>query len=175
MRGHIAELSHHDTSPGRRGRHGRHIAGGSYRVEAVWNHPVRPNPDDAAYQEVDLRVARLAGANLRHYVELYTDRTEVSLGRCAVIGGYGLGRGVELRKFGMTYGYAWEEGAVTQNLQLRWCTNSIDAISLNVRSTNPLNGTLSNHDFPWCPPMTRWRRSPRSWARQRRRLVCARG
>ena len=124
-----------------------HIAGGSYRVEAVWNHPVRPNPDDAAYQEVALRVARLAGANLLHYGELYTDRTEVSLGRCAVIGGYGLGRGVELRKFGMTYGYAWEEGAVTQSLQLRWCTNSIDAISLNVRSTNPLNGTLSNHDF----------------------------
>ena len=124
-----------------------HIAGTSYRVEAVWNHPDRPNPDDDDYREVDLRIAKLAGANLRQYAGLFTTGREVDKGKSAAIGGYGLGRGAELRKSGVTYGYAWEDPAVYKNLQLRWCTNSIDYIWLNVQAYNPQTGSLNNNDF----------------------------
>jgi len=123
------------------------IAGASYRVESIWNHPGRINPYDANYRDVDLRIAKLAGANLRHYVPLFKGVGEMDQGPHTVIGGFGLGRGADLRRFGITYGYAWEDGAVNKNLHLRWCTNCIDAIAENVTSGNPQTGPLNNHDL----------------------------
>ncbi len=124
-----------------------HVGGTPYRVEAGWDHPGKVNPDDPDHQEVDLRIARLCGANLRDYATLYTGRREIDRGRSTVIGGYGRGRGAELKKDGITFGYAWEEPTVNQNLKLRWCTNTIDAVCSDVKSSNQSSGARYNHDL----------------------------
>ncbi|MBE0537320.1 MAG: hypothetical protein IH624_16775 [Phycisphaerae bacterium] len=121
------------------------IAGASYKVEAIWAHPGRVNPLDANYREVDLRIAKLGRANLRHYAALFTGTGEVYKGKCAVIGGYGVGRGSELTKYGITYGYAWD--GADSNSHFRWCTNSIDAVREDVKSSDPRNGSLNNHNL----------------------------
>ncbi|MHC4396932.1 MAG: dockerin type I repeat-containing protein [Planctomycetota bacterium] len=83
----------------------------TYTPEQVWNHPV-----------ADLRLAKLANANLAHFVDLYADSNEV--GQEAVIGGYGLGRGAILQTSGITYGYEW---AGSGNTTLRWGTNIVES------------------------------------------------
>jgi len=85
--------------------------GTAYTAEQIWNHP-----------DADLRLVKLANANLRHFVGLYTDRNEV--GQEAVIGGYGKGRGAILQTSGITYGYEW---AASSNTTLRWGTNIVES------------------------------------------------
>jgi len=84
--------------------------GTAYTAEQIWNHP-----------DADLRLAKLANANLPHFVGLYTNTNEV--GQEAVIGGYGKGRGAILQNSGITYGYEW---APSGNTTLRWGTNLIE-------------------------------------------------
>jgi len=121
-----------------------HIAGLPYRVEEVWNHPDNTNPDDDDYGAVDLQIAKLVSARLKHYVPLHTGADEELSGADIVVGGYGLGRGASLRTFGMTYGYAWQDPSQYGNRHLRWCTNRIDHVYDNITVTNS-NGRPDNN------------------------------
>ena len=126
---------------------GVEIGGVSYRVEKIWNHPGYTNPDDDAYGAVDLRIAKLADADLEHYAELYRQRDEDEFPGGIVIGGWGVGRGETLKSFGLTYGYAWQDDAVERNRHLRWCTNQIDFARDNIRTSNTKGQLDSNHSY----------------------------
>ena len=123
-----------------------HIGQTLYHVEQVWNYPDTTDPENSDYGTVDLRVAKLAAADLEHYVDLYTGRSSDLRGADIVIGGYGLGRGAELKSSGMTYGYAWQDTSLCGNRCLRWCTNRIDATWNNVIVTNHDGGLDNNQD-----------------------------
>jgi len=87
------------------------IGGNSYTVSQVWNHA-----------SADIRIAKLAGANLTEYAGLYSATDEV--GKEIVLGGYGQGRGDDLTNgSGTVYGYSW---AGNDNQTLRWGTNTVD-------------------------------------------------
>jgi len=100
------------------------IAGKQYPVSQVWDH-----------NTADLRVAKLYGANLANFVDIYTNIGEV--GKNIVISGYGDGRGELLQQQGITYGYQWDN---TNNTTLRFGTNRVDRISNN----SNLDGIISN-------------------------------
>lgn len=86
------------------------IGGKTYTVTQIWN-----------CDAVDLRIARLYGANLTSFVSPYENTDEI--GRQTVIGGYGDGRGAILQTSGTTYGYEWDNSA---NTTRRFGTNKID-------------------------------------------------
>jgi len=69
----------------------------------------------------DLRLARLHGANLPDFVDLY-EQTDES-GRQIVIGGCGVGAGAPLQTNSRTYGYEWADYA---SRALRMGTNRIE-------------------------------------------------
>jgi hypothetical protein len=71
------------------------IGGRNYAVAEIWDH-----------ETADLRIARLEGANLSHFVGLYVGGSEVS--KHVVIAGYGAGRGRALQRDGIVYGYEWD-------------------------------------------------------------------
>ena len=99
------------------------IGGRTYTVDQTWNYS--PDP-------VDLRVARLYGANLTSFVSPYENIDEV--GKQIVIGGYGDGRGAILETASTTYGYEWDNSA---NTTRRFGTNRING-TVN-------DSTLSNY------------------------------
>lgn len=79
----------------------------------------------------DIRLVKLlddAGedAQLSHYAGIYTARDEA--GKNIVIGGYGKGRGIELKSGGITYGYTWENSG---NTTLRWGSNKVNRTQAN--------------------------------------------
>jgi len=125
------------------------IGGRTYPVAEMWDH-------DTA----DLRIARLRGANLSHFVGIYVGGAEV--GEQVVITGYGLGRGRALQRDGIVYGYEWDN---PDKATLRFGTNRIhqveddagldDMISdiliadfdgLNEGASTPYECTLGGHD-----------------------------
>ena len=123
-----------------------HIGQTLYHVEQVWNYPDTTDPESSDYGAVDLRVAKLAAAELQHYVDLYTGSDPNLRDAEIVIGGYGLGRGAELKTSGMTYGYAWQDASAFGNRSLRWCTNQIDATWNNMIAANHDGGLDNNQD-----------------------------
>jgi hypothetical protein len=123
-----------------------HIGQTLYHVEQVWNYPDTTDPDSSDYGAVDLRIAKLAAADLAHYVDLFTGADSNLLDADIVIGGYGLGRGDELKTFGVTYGYAWQDDSICGNQCLRWCTNRIDATRDNVAFLNNYSELDNNQD-----------------------------
>ncbi|UCG46449.1 MAG: hypothetical protein JSU94_13185 [Phycisphaerales bacterium] len=86
------------------------IAGGRYSVSDIWEH-----------ETADLRLARLYGANLTDFVELFEGRFEA--GRQVVIGGFGAASGALLENHGVVYGYDWDSSSPAK---LRWGTNRIE-------------------------------------------------
>jgi len=88
------------------------IAGEQYTVSEVWDH-----------NTADLRIAKLYGANLANFVDIYENTNEV--GRYFVVGGYGDGRDGLLETQGMTYGYQWDNSS---NTTLRFGTNRIQGV-----------------------------------------------
>jgi len=86
------------------------IGGKTYLIAQVWNHST-----------ADLRIAKLNGANLANFIDIYelTDEKDQEI----VMGGYGKGRGSLLETGGVTYGYEWGGGG---NSTLRFGTNTID-------------------------------------------------
>jgi len=82
----------------------------TYTVAEVWDH-----------NTADLRIIKLKGANLAHFVDIYenTDEKDQEI----IMGGYGKGRGSLLETGGVTYGYEWDSGG---NSTLRFGTNTID-------------------------------------------------
>lgn len=123
-----------------------HIGQSLYHVEQVWNYPDTTDPESSDYGAVDLRVAKLAAANLAHYVDLFTGEDTDLLDADIVIGGYGLGRGDQLKTSGITYGYAWQDASLCGNQCLRWCTNRIDAIWNNMIVPNNYSELDNNQD-----------------------------
>ena len=89
------------------------IGGKSYAVQQVYDHAT-----------ADLRIVKLAGADLTDFVDIYNVKKEI--GSDFVIGGFGNGRGAELQKAGQPYGYKWDN---TGNNTLRWGTNNVDGVS----------------------------------------------
>jgi hypothetical protein len=120
------------------------IGGKLYRVERVWNHPLYVNEGTGEYALVDMRIARLAEANLSEYASLYRGSEEAVNQRKVTVGGWGLGRGEALKTNGITYGYQWADDNV---MRLRWCTNQIDLTSDGVSSTNKSSGLDVYHDY----------------------------
>jgi len=68
----------------------------SYIVDEIWNHST-----------ADLKIAKLNGANLVHFADIYNNYDEV--GKEVVMGGYGMVRGAELKTGGVTYGYDYND------------------------------------------------------------------
>src|SRR3972149_316633 len=99
------------------------IGGKTYTIAQIWNHTA------------DLRIAKLNGANLANFVDIYETIDEV--GKSFVIGGYGDGRGELLQKDGLTYGYQWDNDS---NTTLRFGTNKID----RTQNKSNLDGIISN-------------------------------
>ena len=95
------------------------IGGVEYRTAEIFDH-----------SEADLRAVRIAtpegqNADLTYYIPPYTDTGERY--ETLVIGGYGLGRGSELKTpFDVTYGYNWAGAA---NDTLRWGANRIEGFN----------------------------------------------
>lgn len=87
------------------------IGGNSYLVADVCN-----------CGSVDLRIARLSGANLESYTEIFSDTNEI--GQAIIMSGYGDGRGGLLQNGGKTYGYWWDNSS---NTTLRFGTNEVDS------------------------------------------------
>ncbi len=91
------------------------IGGKKYTIAQIWNH-----------NTADLRVAKLYGANLANFVDIYEYSNEV--GKNIVIGGYGDGRGALLQNGGVTYGYQWDGSS---NTTRRFGTNKINRTKNN--------------------------------------------
>jgi len=91
------------------------IGGEPYIVDEVWEHST-----------ADLRIAKLNGANLSHFVDIYDDVNEV--GKEVVMGGYGWVRDAELKTGGVTYGYDWKNTAYDN---LRFGTNKVNSTQNN--------------------------------------------
>ncbi len=89
------------------------IAGQQYTVSQVWDH-----------NTADLRIAKLYGANLANFVDIYQNTNEV--GKNFVVGGYGDGRDGLLDTNGITYGYQWDGAS---NTTLRFGTNRIQSFA----------------------------------------------
>ena len=104
------------------------IDGEIYTIEQIWNHPDNPNPTDPNFKIVDLRLVRLADADLQSYVDVFTDFNEVDEPNI-VIGGFGLGRDPnnDLTTGGKLYGYSWQNRDFYLNHFQRWCTNEPDS------------------------------------------------
>jgi hypothetical protein len=88
------------------------IGGKRYDISNVWDH-----------NTADLRIAKLHGANLPNFVDIYEATNE--LREAIVIGGYGDSRGDLLQTQGITYGYSWDGSS---NTTLRFGTNRIQYI-----------------------------------------------
>ena len=95
------------------------IAGGSYRVSAVY----QANYNDT---NLDMRIAQLDGAELTEYVEIYTGDINGLLGLELVIGGWGKDRGDPIIYGGKPCEYYW---AGQRSDSLQWCTNTCDRFS----------------------------------------------
>ena len=106
------------------------IGGKQYTIAQIWNH-------DTA----DLRVAKLAGANLADFVDIY-ELTDERF-KQTVIGGYGDGRGELLQKDGLTYGYQWDG---SNNATRRFGTNKINR-TLNNSTIGDLTSDIVIADF----------------------------
>jgi len=91
------------------------IGGVVYTISEIWDH-----------NAADLRIAKLRGANLTNFVDIYENTDEV--GKNIVLGGYGVGRGEILQKQGITYGYRWDNSG---NTTLRMGTNKIEGTKNN--------------------------------------------
>jgi autotransporter-associated beta strand protein len=90
------------------------IAGSTYTIQETFD-----------LEGVDLRIARIS-AGLTAYVAPYTTTSDIAIvGKTVVIGGYGRGRGGELKNGGIVYGYTWG----TADMLLRWGQNRIDSVS----------------------------------------------
>jgi len=100
------------------------IGGKTYTITQIWNHST-----------ADLRIAKLNGANLANFVDIYglTDET----GKSIVTGGYGKGRGAILQNMGITYGYQWDNAG---NTTLRFGTNKIKS----TQDDSDLGGLISD-------------------------------
>ncbi|HUT62292.1 MAG TPA: PEP-CTERM sorting domain-containing protein [Phycisphaerae bacterium] len=91
------------------------IGDANYYVDQVWTYD-EPN-------RADLRIARLAGANLTDYAQINSNPGEASGLWQVVIGGYGKGRGADLTDSnGVVFGYGWDSNA---NDILRWGQNRL--------------------------------------------------
>jgi len=113
------------------------IGGVLYDIVEIINHPDEPFGE---YKTVDLRVVKLANANLKHYIVLNTSENIVDAN--LVIGGFGLGRGGELgNALGQIYGYSWRDRDTDKNNYLRWCTNKVDSLNKNFFAQNS-SGTI---------------------------------
>jgi len=122
------------------------IGGNSYTVSQVWNHA-----------SADIRIAKLAGANLTEYAGLYSATDEV--GKEIVLGGYGKGRGDDLTSgSGKVYGYSW---AGDDNQTLRWGTNTIDASA--IRSSWGFTSETLRADFDILSNGTDYEAAPAEW------------
>ena len=122
------------------------IGGNSYTVSQVWNHTA-----------ADIRVAKLAGANLTEYAGLYSATDEI--GKEIVLGGYGKGRGDDLTNgSGTVYGYSW---AGDNNQTLRWGTNTID--SSVVKSNLGFTSDTLRADFDKLTLGTDYEAAPAEW------------
>jgi len=79
------------------------------------------------HPQADLRIVTLEKdgqpANLTDYVDIYRGTVKEERGQVAVIGGWGLGRGVDLVSDDTVYGYAWGDES---SVELRWGQNRID-------------------------------------------------
>ncbi len=103
-----------------------HIAGGSYSIEQVKNHP-----------DADLRVVKLKDAELDDFVSVYSGNAET--GAQIVLGGFGAG--IDLEKSGrFNNGYAWDNAG---NANLRWATNTVDGKIQNVRSGGKVSSIIT--------------------------------
>ncbi len=91
------------------------IDGKAYTAVQIWEH-------DTA----DLRLVKLAGANLAEFVDVYDTTNEIN--KNIVIGGFGNGRDEILQTDGITYGYDWDNSS---NTTLRIGTNKIDEVEPN--------------------------------------------
>ena len=72
------------------------IGGTTYSISQIWTHST-----------ADLQIAKLNGANLLNFVDIYDNIDEI--GKDLVMGGYGMVRGAELKTGGVTYGYDWDD------------------------------------------------------------------
>jgi len=122
------------------------IAGDSYTVSQVWYH-----------SSADIRVAKLDGANLTEYANLYTGDDEV--GKNFVVGGFGRCRGEELLTGGgIVYGYEW---AGDDNQTLRWGTNIVDGII--AKSSRGYVSSVLQADFDGLDTGTEYEAAPAEW------------
>jgi len=130
------------------------IGGVTYTIDDMWYHPDNPYPHPlySDYKVVDLRIVKLHSANLESYVDLYTQRNEISEPDDTVLAGYGLGRKPDglLQTGGVTYGYQWQDRLiydeqtqqwVKNNFTQRWGTNRISGTEDNFLAAN-YNGTI---------------------------------
>jgi len=85
------------------------IGGITYTIAQIWTHST-----------ADLQIAKLNGANLLHFVDIYNNFDETD--KYLVMGGYGRGRDEILQTFGVTYGYGWD---LAGNSTLRFGTNRV--------------------------------------------------
>ncbi len=106
------------------------IGGETYTVDQTWN-----------CGSADLRLARLYGANLTSFVDIYENTSEI--GKPVVIGGYGDGRGALLQTSGTTYGYEWDNSS---NTTLRLCTNKVED-TVNDSTIGSLTSDVMIADF----------------------------
>ena len=106
------------------------IGGVLYSIAAIINCPDNPNPSNPDYKRVDLRLVKLADADLKNYVPLNT--SEDIIGANIVLGGFGLGRGADLLTNGIVYGYQWQDRGTYRNNYQRWATNIADRIDHDI-------------------------------------------
>ncbi len=115
------------------------VGGTNYAVAQVWDEP----------GGADIRVARLAGANLSHHVGIYSGSDEP--GMTVTIGGFGWGRGAPLLDSqGVLYGYAWDSQSAN-NVQ-RWGENVVLGTDATDTGTQLLYDSFSNPSGPYALP-----------------------
>lgn len=86
------------------------IAGVTYTIDQIWPHPT-----------ADFRVVKLHSANLKSYVNMYTEQDEI--GQPIVIGGFGKRRNKEYTNY-----YTWTIEPNNINNPLLFGTNQVDDV-----------------------------------------------
>ncbi|MBN2139246.1 MAG: hypothetical protein JW720_15700 [Sedimentisphaerales bacterium] len=100
------------------------IAGVRYTISQIWEH-----------ETADLRLAKLHGANLGEFVDIYEHTNES--GKQVVLAGYGVAAGAPVETAGTTYGYEWD---VMSPRTLHMGTNQVE----NPVSDSNLAGLVSD-------------------------------
>ncbi len=86
------------------------IGGVTYSIDKIWPHPT-----------ADFRVVKLHSANLKSYVDMYTEPNEI--GQPIVIGGFGKRRNEEYTNY-----YTWTTETNNINSPLLFGTNQVDNV-----------------------------------------------